>query len=163
MLEKHIDREQGYLFIPHPKEKKSKNVPLLPEDVELLSMFPQGLPEMPFFRHTTGHGGIQAGTPFGPKTFWKWWRLIATVSIQENDASGLPVEGATVEGHWSGSCSGAESGRTDKNGQVSFRTGWIRASGVVNFTIDEIVKNGQVYKLSGETEDSVTGEAGKGK
>ena len=49
--EKDIDLESGYIFISDPKENKPKAVPLIPEDIELLSSFPSGLPDLPFFRH----------------------------------------------------------------------------------------------------------------
>lgn len=60
--ERHIDREAGDLFIPHPKEKTPKVVPLLAEDVELLLDIPMGLPELYFFRHQEG---ISGATPPG--------------------------------------------------------------------------------------------------
>jgi len=65
--EKDIDLENGLLFIPHPKEKKPKVVSLLDEDVQIIKSFPRGLPELPFFRHKKGKGGITPGLKFGPK------------------------------------------------------------------------------------------------
>ena len=71
--EKHIDIENGYLIIPHPKEKRPKLVPILDEDIELLRSFPKAFPELPFFRHVKGISGCKEGTPFGEKYFYKWW------------------------------------------------------------------------------------------
>ena len=44
------------------------------EDVEIIKSFPTGLPELPFFRHKTGKGGITPGLKFGPKYLYKWWK-----------------------------------------------------------------------------------------
>jgi hypothetical protein len=43
---------------------------------------------------------------------------------------------------------------------VSFRTGYIRGSGTVTFTVTRIVKNGVEYVLAGDTDDSVSGSSG---
>ena len=108
---------------------------------------------------------VNPGTPtayvtieMSKQSFWFFWRVTATVTIREGDDSGLPLEEVTVNGHWSGAYSGTVSGKTDKNGNVSFRTRWrIRTAQAVTFTVDEVVKNGQEYRLTGETEDSITG------
>ncbi len=72
--EKHIDTKNGFLIIPHPKEKRPKIVPLTDEDIEILNGFPVGLPDLYFFRHKTGKGGVQAGTKFGDRYLYKWWK-----------------------------------------------------------------------------------------
>jgi hypothetical protein len=65
---------EGFLLIPHPKEKKPKFVPLLKEDIELVRKLPRGFPEMPFFRHLRGVSGCRAGRAFGDKYLYKWWK-----------------------------------------------------------------------------------------
>lgn len=72
--EKEIDVASGYIFIPRPKEKKAKVVPMIEEDISLLKIFPRGLPELLFFRHPRGRSGVKAGTPFGPRYLYKWWK-----------------------------------------------------------------------------------------
>ena len=72
--EKHIDRKAGFLFIPHPKEKKPKLVPLIDDDLEILESIPQGLPELFFFRHSPGISGCVPGQKFGPRYLYKWWK-----------------------------------------------------------------------------------------
>lgn len=72
--EKHIDFESGYIFIPDPKEKKPKAVPLIPEDIQLFSSIPKGLPQLYFFRHPAGLNGVKAGQRFGDKYLYKWWK-----------------------------------------------------------------------------------------
>lgn len=87
--EKHIDLENGYLIIPHPKEKKPKLVPLIDEDIELIKTFPKGLPELPFFRHVKGIKGYAAGKPFGSKYFYKWWvKVTKSLGIEGVDLYG---------------------------------------------------------------------------
>lgn len=92
------------------------------------------------------------------RSFWKWWRATAVITVKDTDASGLPIAGTTVNGHWSDAYSGPVSGTTKNDGTVSFRTGWISTSGTVAFTIDEVSKDGYVYTLSGdgETTDSIS-------
>ena len=69
-----IDIKMGYFIIPHPKEKRPKIVPLIDEDVMLISELPRGLPDLFFFRHTTKVAGVKAGDRFGERYFYKWWK-----------------------------------------------------------------------------------------
>jgi serine protease len=84
-----------------------------------------------------------------------YWVVTATVTITENNASGLAIAGAMVYGNWSGAHSGTVSGTADRGGKVSFKT-IVRGSGIVTFTVTKIVKNGQEYILSGETSESIS-------
>ncbi|MFH1884819.1 MAG: Ig-like domain-containing protein [Planctomycetota bacterium] len=87
------------------------------------------------------------------QTVRSWWRVTAEVTITETDSSGP----ATVEATWSGAYSGSVSGTTDEDGAVSFRTGFIRESGTVTFTVNKVVKDGLEYILAGETSgDSIS-------
>lgn len=72
--EKEIDIESGYLFIPHPKEKKAKAVPLIHEDIDILKTFPKSLPDLYFFRHPPGIKGCNPGQQFGQRYLYKWWK-----------------------------------------------------------------------------------------
>jgi len=66
------------VFIRSPKgkrgEKKSKIVPLLDEDIELIQSFPTGLPHLYFFRHGKGLKGVKVGEPFGNRLLYKYWK-----------------------------------------------------------------------------------------
>ena len=84
-----IDRANGYLYFPHPKEKKFKAVPILPEDIALLEDFPLALPSMPFFRHSSGISGVAENDPYGIKYFYKWWK---------KSCSALGIEGVDLYG-----------------------------------------------------------------
>lgn len=83
-------------------------------------------------------------------SFWKWWRVTAEVKTTE---WGVPLTGATLEGHWSGAYSGTVSGKTNKYGEIRFRTRWVQTKSTVWFTVDRVVKDGQEYTLTGETSD----------
>jgi integrase len=61
-----IDLVRGYIFIPRPKEKTPKDVPLRRDDITLLKTMSRGLPEVFFFRHSNGE-------QYGDKYFYKWW------------------------------------------------------------------------------------------
>ncbi|RLB81338.1 MAG: hypothetical protein DRH15_06820, partial [Deltaproteobacteria bacterium] len=69
-----FDLGLGVVIIRHPKERRPKTVPLLPEDVELLKRLPRGLPDLYFFRHPPGVKGARAGMRFGDKYLYKWWK-----------------------------------------------------------------------------------------
>jgi len=72
--EKHIDLKNGLVFIPHPKEKKPKIIPLIDEDLKILKKIPPGLPELYFFRHNRTDRRSVKGVQFGRNTFYRWWK-----------------------------------------------------------------------------------------
>jgi integrase len=74
LKEGHINRREGFLIFPHPKEKRPKIIFLLDEDREILARFPEGLPDLHFFRHPAGIKGCRAGERFGSRYLWKWWK-----------------------------------------------------------------------------------------
>jgi hypothetical protein len=84
-------------------------------------------------------------------------RYRATATIVLVDSSGSYVEGATVNGSWSGLYTGDVSGTTDRNGKVTFSTGWIRKHGPIQFCVTDVTKSGWVYDGNANTEtcDSV--------
>lgn len=83
ILEKDIDLQQRTILIPHPKERTPKFIFLIDEDVELLRSFPRGFPNLFFFRHQSGKGGVRPGQRFGPKYLQKFWnRACKNLGIQ---------------------------------------------------------------------------------
>ena len=86
------------------------------------------------------------------QAFWTLWRAAATVTITDGAAV---INGATVQGKWSGGYKANVSGTT-QNGQVSFSTGWILTAGTVTFTVDSVVRNSQSCVLYVETSDSIS-------
>jgi integrase len=77
LREEDINTSEGWLRLLRPtKRRKPKYLPLLEEDcrlVEELRSVASPLPHLPFYRHKKGYGGVQPGSPFGKKVFWKWW------------------------------------------------------------------------------------------
>ncbi|HIC89605.1 MAG TPA: hypothetical protein EYP04_09420 [Anaerolineae bacterium] len=87
-----------------------------------------------------------------------WTSAIATVLIV--DADGVPVEGATVSGHWSGATSDSDSGVTGADGRVSLESDGMKdpPSGTTfTFTVDSVVLSGWTYEGGSnlETSDSI--------
>jgi len=74
LKEKAIDVHMGALFVSETKEKKPKTIFLLDDDIEMLKQFPKGLPDLPFFRHPAGISGATAGSKFGQRYLYKWWK-----------------------------------------------------------------------------------------
>lgn len=69
---------------------------------------------------------------------------IATVTIV--DAAGNRVQGATLNGHWSGLANNLVSGTTDVNGRVALNSNSVRNKhGTFTFTVDNVVLGGWVY------------------
>ncbi|MBW2321596.1 MAG: hypothetical protein JRF31_12335 [Deltaproteobacteria bacterium] len=67
---------QATIIIERPKEGNKKQVKMIhldSEDTELLNRTMLGMPDMYFFRHSSGKGGIQPGSRYGDKYFYKWW------------------------------------------------------------------------------------------
>lgn len=60
-----VDLKNGYLYIPHPKEKKYKAVPILSDDVELLAKLPKALSGMYVFGEERR---------YGENRFYKAWK-----------------------------------------------------------------------------------------
>ncbi len=88
-----------------------------------------------------------------------WTYTIATVTIV--DQGNIPIEGATVSGHWSGATDDSDSGVTDAYGKVSLESDKVKnaSSGTVfTFTVDDVASSGLTYDptLNGETSNSIT-------
>jgi len=88
-----------------------------------------------------------------------WTSAIATILIV--DADGVPVEGATVSGHWSGATSDSDSGVTGADGKVSLESDRVKdpLSGTTfTFTVGDVSKDGWIYDsdLNVETSDSIS-------
>jgi len=86
-----IQKDQGTIIIPHPKEKKPKMIYLLDDDIERLKEFPSSLPGLYFFRHPKGVKGAVAGRPYGPKYFYVWWKR----ACKELKIDGVDLYGGT--------------------------------------------------------------------
>ncbi|RLG24462.1 subtilisin, partial [Methanosarcinales archaeon] len=89
----------------------------------------------------------------------KGWFTYATAVVTVVDADGKAVEGAVVEGHWSGLTSDTDSGATGADGKVALDSDSVKnAAGTFTFSVDNVVLSGWVYDSASnvETSDSIT-------
>ena len=70
-----FDYNLGVVLIKDPKEKGSKTVPFLQEDLDIASSFPRALPHLYFFRHGRSKG-VKDKTrhKFGKDYLYYWWK-----------------------------------------------------------------------------------------
>lgn len=70
-----FDFDLGTVNIKTNKEEKTKIVPLLPEDLDIVKSFPPALPHLYFFRHGVRKGVARKNRgQFGKDYFYKWWK-----------------------------------------------------------------------------------------
>jgi integrase len=76
LSEGQVDRARGVLIIPHPKEKRPKVIPLIPEDLEIVRALPLAFDQnAPFFRHERIIiGRTKAGDRLGQNSIYRAWR-----------------------------------------------------------------------------------------
>ena len=89
----------------------------------------------------------------------KGWFTYATAVVTVVDADGKAVEGAVVEGHWSGLTSDTDSGATGADGKAALDSDSVKnAKGTFTFTVDNVVLSGWIYDSASnvETSDSIT-------
>ena len=74
--EKDIDRRTGRVRIERPtKNKKTRTIWLLPEDLEMISALPRGFDHMPVFRLDLDRAPVvKAGDVFGKDLLYQAWR-----------------------------------------------------------------------------------------
>lgn len=77
--EKDIDRKAGFIWLRHTKEDRIKRIFLLDEDTAFIRTLPQGLPDMPFFRHGRRKGVASEykskySGRFGKDYLYSWWK-----------------------------------------------------------------------------------------
>jgi len=80
---------------------------------------------------------------------------LATVTIV--DASGSPVAGATVSGHWSGATGDSDVGLTDASGRVTLESNKVKRAArgtTFTFTVDGVVLAGWSYNPAANVESS---------
>jgi integrase len=90
LKESDFDLSLGLVNVQYNKERKSKIVPLLPEDVELIKGFPRALPHVFFFRHDKRKGVAEnKRNQFGKDYFYKWWKIACSnLGIENVDLYG---------------------------------------------------------------------------
>jgi len=85
--------------------------------------------------------------------FRNWYEVTAGLTLTQNDPTGLPIAGATVEGTWSGGHGGTVSGVTNASGGISFKTPWVSSS--VTFTINKVIIGSKEHDFAGTKTASI--------
>jgi len=62
------------------------------------------------------------------------------------DASGSPVQGATVSGSWSGGASGSAQFTTNSSGEGTASSGWTTGNPDFTFCVDDVTRDGWTYE-----------------
>ena len=88
LQERHID-VNGFIVVPHPKEKKPKLVAMLEEDIEAYHSFPRGLPDLYIYRHDKKNGTAKIGDQFSKNVWYSWWsKACDNLGVSEVDLYG---------------------------------------------------------------------------
>ncbi len=88
-----IDFERGFLVLraENCKEKKQREVPLVPDDLGLMRQYVVGGDDDYYFRHVVPRSGVAEGEIFGRKYLWKWWGK----ACSELGVTGVDLYGGT--------------------------------------------------------------------
>jgi PKD repeat protein len=89
--------------------------------------------------------------------FRTWYQAYAELTVTQNDPTGLPLGGATIEGTWSGGYGGTVpfSSVTDANGVINLRTEWAEQGSTVTFTVNKVTIGGKESDFVGTTSASI--------
>jgi PKD repeat protein len=87
--------------------------------------------------------------------FRNWFEVTAGLTVTNNDPTGLPIGGATVEGTWSGGAGGTVSGVTNAGGAINFKAEWVPRGSTVTFTINKVIVGNKEYDFTGTTSTSI--------
>jgi serine protease len=87
--------------------------------------------------------------------FRTWYTVTANLAVTQNDPTGLPIAGATVQGTWSGGYGGNVSGVTNASGAISFGTEWVGGGSTVTFTVNKVIVGGKEYDFAGTRSASI--------
>lgn len=95
--ERDINRSEGLIIIPHPKEKKPKIITLIEEDIEILKEVSQGFPNSFFFCHSRNMGNARIGDKFSKCTLQRYWhKACSNLNIYDVDMYGGTRHSTTV-------------------------------------------------------------------
>ena len=87
--------------------------------------------------------------------FRTWYEVTANITVTQNDPTGLPVAGATIEGAWGGGYGGNISGVTNANGGLTYKTDWVGAGTTVTFTVNKVKIANKEYDFTGNKSASI--------
>jgi serine protease len=87
--------------------------------------------------------------------FRSWYEVTVNLTVTQNDPTGQPIAGATVEGAWGGGYSGNVSGVTNTSGRISYQTDWVGGGSTVTFTINKVSIGSKEYDFAGTSSASI--------
>jgi serine protease len=87
--------------------------------------------------------------------FQNFFTVTASVTVTQNDPKRNPVEGAVIEGGWSGAPGGTVSGSTGSAGGISFTSDLVSAGGVAAFTVNKVTVDGKEIDFAGDKSASI--------
>jgi PKD repeat protein len=87
--------------------------------------------------------------------FRTWYIVIASITVTQNNSTGPPIPGATVEGTWSGTHGGTVSNITNADGRISFITEWVPQRTTVTFTVSKVIIDGKEIDFTGTKSVSI--------
>jgi PKD repeat protein len=87
--------------------------------------------------------------------FRNWFEVTAALTVTNNDPTGLPIGGATVEGIWTGGAGGTVSGVTNASGAINFKAEWVTRGSTVTFTINKVIVGNKEYDFTGTKSASI--------
>jgi PKD repeat protein len=102
---------------------------------------------------------IKANIQLRQKNIYQYWCIVyATINVTQNDSTGQPVAGATVEGTWSGGHYGNVpfTGESNENGQIALNSDYVAKGSTVIFTINKVTIGGKEFTFSGVTSASIS-------
>jgi hypothetical protein len=76
----------------------------------------------------------------------------ARATVRILNASGQPVQGATVSGNWTGLVKHTGTATTDANGYAVLTSRSSRKKGTFTITITNVTRSGYIYNASANTE-----------
>ncbi|MDT8781614.1 MAG: S8 family serine peptidase [Candidatus Bathyarchaeota archaeon] len=94
------------------------------------------------------------------KKIGRFTSVLGTATVTIVDASGMAVSGVSVTGKWSGAADDTDSGITDSNGQVTFKSNSVRTTTSLTFTltVENVALSGWTYEPNSNdiTSNSIT-------
>ncbi|MHC4586291.1 MAG: S8 family peptidase, partial [Planctomycetota bacterium] len=90
-------------------------------------------------------------------SYRNWYTVYAGLTVTQNDPTGPPIAGATIEGTWSGVYDGpiSVSGVTNENGGINFIIQWVTRGSTATFTINKVIIGGKEYDFAGPKSASI--------
>jgi PKD repeat protein len=101
---------------------------------------------------------IKVGIRLWKKDVYRnWYQAYAELTVTQNDPTGPPLEGVTIEGTWSGGYGGTVSfsSVTNANGVIILKTEFAEKGSMITFTVNKVIIGGKEYDFTGAKSTSI--------